>query len=230
MILKTAAILVAAGSGKRMGADINKVYLNLNGRPVLSYSIETLAQSYNISEIIIAAKEGEELQGENLAELYGMGKVKAVVTGGETRSLSVLEALRAVSDDIELVAIHDGARPLLTEVDLDTVLKIAELGENDGAILAAPMVDTIKEAEDMTITTTIDRSKLWRAFTPQVFKKDFIIKAYEEVDDLGVTDDASVAETYGGKVAIVPGNTLNIKITTPMDLKMAAYFLDGGLI
>lgn len=216
------AIIVAAGKGTRMGANINKVYLDLKGCPILLYALKLFQESPLIKDIIIVAAEGEEAKASEIAEKNGITKVKIIVTGGMSRYESVKNALAFVDKNTDFVAVHDGARPLLTEEDLAKVICAAETA--DGAILAYPMQDSIKQAKNLFIKKSLERKELWGAMTPQVFAFPKLLQAYENGNKTA-TDDAQLVEEVGGRVLIVQGRKDNLKITTPLDLRLAELVL-----
>lgn len=232
--MQAAVIVLAAGQGRRMGAGMNKIFLELAGEPVLLHSLRVFEQAAEVSQIVVAAAADEVAQIQALVDKAGITKAKTVVEGGSTRLRSVAAALPYVSCTAELVAIHDGARPLLTEEDFAAVLAAAARPDVVGAILAAPVTDTIKtaaKAGDVAtgdvvgrIAGSLDRELLWRALTPQVFAIEPLLAAYSRLDK-DFTDDAALLAAAGGEVLIVRGSEENIKITTPMDLKLAELIL-----
>lgn len=232
--MQTAVIVLAAGAGRRMGAKVNKVFLDLAGEPVLLHSLRVFEQSAEVSQIVVAAAADEMEQVNGIIREGGITKAKTVVEGGSTRLRSVAAALPYVSCTADFVAIHDGARPLLSQEDFANVLAAAKRSQVVGAILAAPVTDTIKtvaaaEAHKRgevvgNIVGSPDRELLWRALTPQVFAIEPMLAAYSRLDR-DFTDDAALLAADGGEVAIVCGSEENIKITTPMDLKLAELIL-----
>lgn len=226
--MQVTAIILAAGKGERMGLGFNKVFATLQGKPVLAHSLMLFEQTSEIHQIIVVAAKGELETVKKIAAEYHISKATNFVEGGSTRFRSVAAALPYISCTATLVAVHDGARPLLKTEDLQAVLRAAE--KKDGAILAAPVQDTIKEEQLIAgqpshlIGNTLNRNILWRAFTPQVFPVDLFLDAYTRLDK-NVTDDAALVESLGAEVLIVPGDVTNIKITTPMDLKLAELLL-----
>jgi 2-C-methyl-D-erythritol 4-phosphate cytidylyltransferase len=207
------ALLVAAGSGERLGADRPKAFVVLAGRPMLEWSVEALVAA-GIEEIVVALPPG----GSAPSGCVGVG-------GGTTRSASVRSALRGASDDPQVV-VHDAARPLVTPAHFRDTL--AALADADAAIAAAPMTDTVKQArEDRRVTATLDRTQLWAIQTPQAFRREALERALE-VDDavLAVaTDDAWLVERAGGTVRVVESTAENFKVTTPHDLRIAELLL-----
>jgi 2-C-methyl-D-erythritol 4-phosphate cytidylyltransferase len=218
--MKTSVIIVAAGSGKRMNSKIAKQFIELKGRPILSYTIESFAKSEYISEIIIVTgKDDISFVETEIAEPYGKSKVKAVVQGGSERQYSVQNGLNAVSDDIDIIMVHDGVRPFIDNTCIKNLIDCAD--KFGGCVLGVPVKDTIKICDgENTITATPERKTLWAAQTPQCFKAEIIKNAYKSAFDDGFlgTDDASLAERIGIKLKMVEGSYDNIKITTPEDI------------
>jgi 2-C-methyl-D-erythritol 4-phosphate cytidylyltransferase len=207
------ALLVAAGSGERLGADRPKAFVVLAGRPMLEWSVEALVAA-GIEEIVVALPPG----GSAPSGCIG-------VPGGETRSASVRRALRGASADPQVV-VHDAARPLVTPAHFRDAL--AALADADAAIAAAPMTDTVKQAgADRRVTATLDRTQLWAIQTPQAFRREALERALE-VDDAvlaAATDDAWLVERAGGTVRVVESTAENFKVTTPHDLRVAELLL-----
>lgn len=226
---KSVALIPAAGVGKRMGAPINKQYLLLNGLPVVARTIAVFEQSPLIDAIylVIPAEEIPYCQ-EHVVDACGFKKIAAIVPGGRERQNSVINGLRAMRgrvSDTDVVLIHDGVRPLLTETMLADSITAARV--HDGAVVAVPVKDTIKIARNGIIQNTPPREDLWQAQTPQAFRFDKIFKAHlsAEADGFTGTDDASLLERNGGDLRIILGDYRNIKITTPEDLTLAVAFL-----
>jgi 2-C-methyl-D-erythritol 4-phosphate cytidylyltransferase len=207
------ALLVAAGSGERLGADRPKAFVVLAGRPMLEWSVEALVAA-GIEEIVVALPPG----GAAPSGCIG-------VPGGETRSASVRRALRGASADQQVV-VHDAARPLVTPAHFRDAL--AALADADAAIAAAPMTDTVKQAgEDRRVTATLDRTQLWAIQTPQAFRRAALERALDVDDALlaAATDDAWLVERAGGTVRVVESTPENFKVTTPHDLRVAELLL-----
>jgi 2-C-methyl-D-erythritol 4-phosphate cytidylyltransferase len=200
-----------------------KQLLELGGVPVAAWSLQTLARSADIAGIVIACEPEDISAFEMLAARYGGVKVHKVVSGGARRQDSVFAALRAISDQVEFVVVHDGARPFFTEDLLHAVL--AKAKETGGAIAAVPVKDTVKQASEAgLILKTIPRDRLWAAQTPQAFGYDLLFQAHESAEEAGflATDDAELVERLGSiSIAIVEGSYENLKITTPEDLIVA---------
>jgi 2-C-methyl-D-erythritol 4-phosphate cytidylyltransferase len=223
------AIIPAAGKGTRMKASINKQFMLLNGKPVLAHTLDLFEKCHYVSDVIVICAPGEEEDCSRLVHQYEYIKVKKIVTGGQERQHSIARGLVQLSEECDLVAVHDGARPLLLPEELINVINGA-FG-HDGAVLAVPVKDTIKKvSEELIVVSTPDRSKLWVVQTPQVFKKKVIIDAYNQAFREGFigTDDAVLAERCGYVLKIVKGSYGNIKITTPEDLEFAGFLLERG--
>ena len=207
------ALLVAAGSGERLGADRPKAFVVLAGRPMLEWSVEAL-RAAGIEEIVVALPAGASAPPGCVG-----------VEGGATRSQSVRSALRAARADAHVV-VHDAARPLVTPAHFSEAL--AALADADAAIAAAPMTDTVKEAgEDRRVIATLDRTRLWAIQTPQAFRRDVLERALD-VDAATLaqaTDDAWLVERAGGSVRVVESTAENFKVTTPHDLRVAELLL-----
>lgn len=225
--VRTTALIPCAGKGKRMGNAVNKLYLDLGGRPLLAYTLDLFQSNSLITEIVLVAAESEiEYCRREIVDKYGFSKVKHLIPGGGERQESVSNGLQHIEREAELVLIHDGARPFL---DNNTLNRAVAAGwEKGAAVVGVPVKDTVKiVAEDYSVKTTPPRQFLWLAQTPQVFRKDIIVKAYAEAANKGWTgtDDASLVEELGLPVYMVPGEYTNIKITTPEDLLLAGEIL-----
>lgn len=215
----TSAVILAAGSGRRMGFD--KMTAELHGKAVILYSLERFIESH-ADEIIIAASEDNIAKiRELISENVHTDKPIKVITGGATRFESALKAVKMTSDKCDVVSIHDGARPFLTAELADDVAQSAY--KHGASLVAVRAKDTVKVCGDGVVTATPDRSTLWLAQTPQAARKADYIAAAEKLDvnDLRITDDASVMELYGIKPFIVEGSYDNIKLTTKEDIAMA---------
>lgn len=225
--MKSSAIIVAAGSGKRMKSKVAKQYILLKGREILSYTIEAFDKSPDIDEIILVTSEGDvETVRENIVKKYGFKKVKAVVAGGSERQYSVFNGLKAVDKDCDVVLIHDGVRPFILN---KYIKKLSETAMDYGAcVLGVPVKDTIKVCDMDIITDTPKRDTLWIAQTPQCFRYEIIINAYNSAMADGIlgTDDSMLVERTGHKIKMVEGDYNNIKITTPEDLYMGETILE----
>lgn len=244
------AIVLSAGSGKRMNSDTKKQYLHINGKPVVYYSLKTFQESETIDDIIlVTSKEDEEYVKESIVDQYDFSKVKRIVYGGKERYNSVYNGLLAC-ENCDFVFIHDGARPFVTE----EIIKRAYEGLTQWgtAVVGMPVKDTIKIVdENCNVSETPNRKTVWQVQTPQCFEYKMAMKAYERLireEESGalvdrgiqVTDDAMVVETFfegedveriiesGAeriRVKLIEGSYENIKITTPEDLKVAELFV-----
>ena len=220
------AVIVAAGKGKRMGTDISKQFLPLCGKEILTHTVEKFEKAQNIRDIVLVTGMDSLQDVKDMVQEYGWRKVVSVVVGGKERQDSVWNGLLAVSEDTEIVLIHDGVRPFVTEEILDRSIETAlDMG---GCVAGAPAKDTIKvcNSENIAIDTP-DRNTLWQIQTPQTFRKDLILKAYAQAKADGFigTDDASLAEYCGYPVKVIMGSYRNIKITTKEDLLIGEAFL-----
>ena len=220
------AIFPAAGRGKRMGMQVNKIFLSLANRTVLRHTLETFSQCAAIDELIVVASPDETDVVRELLKTIPHLKPWQVVAGGAERQYSIANALAVIQPETELILVHDEARPLISVEVIERV--IAETREYGATITAVPVKDTIKVVDgDGIVTATPNRSSLWAVQTPQGFKRDLLLKAYEKAAEeqfLG-TDDASLVERIGQKVKVVQGEYMNIKMTTPEDLMMAEAFI-----
>ena len=217
------AVIVAAGSASRMGG-IDKVMAPLNGEPMIARTVRAFQNCDAISEIVVVTREDLILPITSLCS--GMDKVQAVVAGGSSRQESVHLGLNALSDKCKLVAIHDGARPLISWQVIDRVVRAANT--YGAAAPAIPVKDTIKVVQGGVVKETPDRASLQAVQTPQVFDFDILRGALKKAkqDGAQVTDDCSAVERMGMAVKIVEGEERNIKVTTPMDLKIAEMLLE----
>lgn len=225
---KCTAIVLAAGQGKRMGTKVQKQYLEVEGKPVLYYSLHVFAQSEIVDEIIIVVGEGqEEYCRHEIVEKYHIGKVKKIVQGGAERYDSVWNGLQEAADE-GYVFIHDGARPFISDEIIERAYDA--VAEYKACVVGMPVKDTIKIADGEGFAKeTPKRDDVWLVQTPQVFETVLVKKAYRllvEEQDIQVTDDAMVLEKMLGKtVKLVCGSYENIKITTPEDLEIAGVFV-----
>ena len=219
----TWAILVAAGSGSRLGGEHPKAFVGLGGRPLLAESLERLDLSDWIDAIVVAAPAEWEEPTILLAEELVASKVAAVVTGGATRAESVRNALAEVPDDVLVVLVHDAARPLVDDTILERLL--GGLAEGvDGVVPGLPLRDTIKRVERGVVIETVPREELVAVQTPQAFLADRLRAAY--AGDLGdATDCASLVERAGGRIGVVAGDPRLTKVTTADDLALVEGLL-----
>jgi 2-C-methyl-D-erythritol 4-phosphate cytidylyltransferase len=220
------AIIAAAGSGRRMVSERPKQFLPLAGIPLIFHTLKPFEECESIQEVIVVLPAEESAGFLSMAGKFNLRKLSKVVPGGITRADSVkrgLLAIRAVT--AEIVAIHDGVRPFVTVEEISNTVAAAQA--NGAAILAAPVIDTIKEVVDGAVVRTLDRKRLRHALTPQCFRFELLRKAYEhaDVNDASLTDESALVEQLGESVTIVEGSARNIKITTSQDLLVAAAYL-----
>ena len=220
-------VVAAAGSSRRMGEKVNKPYLLLKGKPLLAYFIAVLENSSLVKDIIIVVRQQEvEYCKREIAEKYGFKKIKAIIVGGAERQDSVFCGLQALAPDTAWVAVHDGARPFLTD---DLWVKLVEAASEYGAAVPGlPLRDTLKEIDrDGFIIKTLERGSIVAVQTPQVFAYQKLLSAYLKArdDNFMATDDAAIYEKYAGPVKIITGDAANVKITLPEDLIWAEAFL-----
>ena len=220
--MNVSAIIVAAGASIRFGARIPKQFIALGGRPVLAWSLEVFERSSLISELIVVAPPADEVSAIEITRKWVHKVPVKVVPGGATRQESVKSGLDAVDADLEWVAVHDAARPLVTLSQIEAVCFMAQ--EVGAAILAIPVQDTVKVVdEDGLIIRSQDRTRLYLAQTPQVCRKEDLRLAYNlaEVKGIKATDEAGLMEVSGVAVGVVEGSPGNFKITTQEDFNMA---------
>lgn len=232
--MKTTAIVLAAGQGKRMGSDVAKQYLLLNERPVLYYSLKNFEES-PVDEIILVTGEGmQEYCQKEIVDKYNIKKVSKIICGGKERYHSVACGLRAI-DKCDYVLIHDGARPFATPSIIESGIEAVK--KYNACVIGMPVKDTIKISDEEGFgKSTPNRNQVWQIQTPQIFSFEMIRDAYERLlveenelkeKGISITDDAMVAELFTNcKVKFVEGSYQNIKITTPEDLDIAKLFLN----
>lgn len=230
---KTVAIVLSAGKGKRMNSETPKQYIDINHKPVLYYSVSAFESSYVDEIVIVCGRGDEDYIKEEIVAKYSFAKVKAIVPGGKERYHSVYNGLMAAGD-ADYVLIHDGARPMISQEVIDRVRECVEGGTS--CVAAVPVTDTIKIVDsEGKVLSTPDRKTLWAMQTPQAFSFKLIKNAYEELINkeeetlkagINITDDAMVAEQFGGScVKVIMGDYDNIKITTPKDIEIAERIL-----
>ena len=224
--MSTIAIIVAAGAGVRMGGDVPKALMPLGGRPMLLWSLETIRASPLVEGVVVLAPPGRE--GSVRALVAGGGAPVIVAPGAASRAESVREGLRAAPAGVERVMVHDAARPLVSAALIEAVL--GALAGVDGAIAAAPVVDTLKRGDaEGLIGGTVAREGLWAAQTPQAFRAASLREAVAAAERAGTlaasTDCASIVEAWGGRVRLVASGAPNPKVTTPADAVLAHAIL-----
>jgi 2-C-methyl-D-erythritol 4-phosphate cytidylyltransferase len=214
--MTTTAIIVAAGSGSRFKSDTPKQFLEINGKPVIAHAIERFQAALSVDSIVLV------LAADHTLDTSAFSKVAKIVGGGSTRAESVRNGLAVI--DADIVAVHDGARPLVTVDEIERTIAAAR--ETGAACLVAPVTDTIKSIRGTEIADTLDRNKMRRALTPQAFRTEVLRKAFENVDlNESVTDECYLVEKLGHPIKIVEGSSRNIKITHPEDLILAEALL-----
>ena len=224
-MMRTIAIIVAGGSGTRFGAELPKQFLELGGRPVLMRTISAFGGGF--SDVIVTLPEGQMALWRELCERYGFAVPHRVVAGGETRWHSVKNALDSIGDisDVDIIAVHDGVRPLVTA---EVIGRTVDAARRDGAAIPVVMLnDSVRQVEKGA-SHALDRSTLRAVQTPQVFDARVLMAAYGQPFESTFTDDASVVERAGHSVTLVEGDPQNLKITRPMDLALAEYLLNNA--
>ncbi len=226
--MRVAAIVVAAGSGKRLGSKVHKPLVKVAGSPLVIHCLKALNAHDGIKDIVLVANAANHSALLSAVKRYRISKVSSVVLGGARRQDSVYCGLKAVRADAGLVLIHDAGRPFINRGILSAVIK--EAARTGAAIAAVPVKATIKEVVrhpssvirgQTFVKKTLDRDKLWEVQTPQVFRKEIILEAYNRYGGKTVTDDAALVERLGKKVSLVMAAYSNIKVTTPEDLIIA---------
>ncbi|OGX07353.1 MAG: 2-C-methyl-D-erythritol 4-phosphate cytidylyltransferase [Omnitrophica WOR_2 bacterium GWA2_47_8] len=222
--MKIQAIIPTAGLGKRLKSKTLKPFIPLKGKAILAYTLRPFQRSSLIDSVIVVAHAGSIKRVQDLIKKYKLTKVVKVVPGGKTRTESVSHGLRASDADTDLLVIHDGARPFLTKALLEKAVKEAQAFS--AAVVAVPVKQTIKviAPRKREVKKTLNRDSLWEIQTPQIFKREILVKAYQRSNN-HATDDAALVERLGVKVKIVMGDYRNIKITTREDLEIAKAFL-----
>jgi 2-C-methyl-D-erythritol 4-phosphate cytidylyltransferase len=221
------AIIVAAGRGSRAGGGRAKQFREISGIPVIIHTLARFERSETVGESVVVLPPDACAEFLALAASHGLRKVARAVAGGETRAESVLRGLETLDGD-GVVAVHDGVRPFVTPEEIDRTVREAE--RHGAAVLAAPAVDTIKEAEGGAVLRTLERTRLWHAQTPQCFRLGLLRRAYAQPGALlpEVTDDSALVERLGATVRVVEGGAHNFKLTTPRDFALAEMLLKGS--
>lgn len=230
---RIAAIVPAAGLGTRMGADLPKQFIELDGVPLIIFTLRRLASCPAITEFFISTRTDDVVFLEDRVAKAGLGRPARVVHGGDTRQQSVANALALVDPSTEIVLVHDAARPFVTRTQIERL--IAEARERGAAILGIPAIDTVKEVkraslpEDVAlITQTIPRERIVLAQTPQAFSYPLLRDAFRKAEEDGISasDEAAVVEHFGHDVFVVLGSERNLKITRPSDMDLARFYLE----
>jgi 2-C-methyl-D-erythritol 4-phosphate cytidylyltransferase len=223
------AIVVAAGKSERLRSKVSKPLVRLGSKQVLFYSLKTLSECPDVRQVIVVANRSNRGSIGRLISLWRLPKIAGVVEGGERRQDSVASGLNALAPQCSHVLIHDAARPYVDQASLKRLT--SAVLKTGAAILGVPVKSTIKEARSSggrsmpVVRQTLDRGLLWEIQTPQAFRKDILIKAYNSFGMINVTDDSALVEKLGIPVSLVMGSYANIKITTPDDLHVAAALL-----
>ncbi|MEE0957629.1 MAG: 2-C-methyl-D-erythritol 4-phosphate cytidylyltransferase [Ruminococcus sp.] len=220
------AIIVAAGNSTRMGTEQSKQFIPLLGKPAIAYTLRAFQNSALINEIIVVCRDEDLVTLRDIAAQNGIEKLAQIVKGGDSRAESVKNGVKAVSAQAKYLAIHDGARPLISVEEINSVVEAAF--ENDAATLGTDVTDTIKVVDDDNqVVSTPDRSTLRAVQTPQVFDKEMYEFALDKAGDSldGFTDDCSLIESIGVSIEVVKGSAENIKLTTPFDVMIAESIL-----
>ena len=225
--MRVVALVLAAGQGRRMGAETKKPYLLLAGKPILFHTLHEFETCPSIDEVVLVVEKDEvEHARSAIVEAFGCSKVAGIVAGGLKRQDSVWEGIKAITGDCELVIVHDGVRPFISQVLLQKAIDVTR--ESGATVVAVPVKDTIKVvSREKEVLQTLDRKTLWSVQTPQTFNHDLLKRAHEKARQDGFygTDDASLVERIGVKVKVVDGSYENIKITTPEDLVLGETIL-----
>ncbi|MEH6503655.1 MAG: 2-C-methyl-D-erythritol 4-phosphate cytidylyltransferase [Cycloclasticus sp.] len=224
---KIFCIVPAAGVGSRMQAGRPKQYLPFRSSTILDVTLARLLSSHYIEKVVVVLQAADEFWPDST---YALNENISITTGGTERADSVLNGIAAIKSQAtegDWVMVHDAARPCVALIDIDRLISAA-LANQSGAILATPVNDTVKEVIDGLSTRTLDRSHLWRALTPQIFKLKDLERALLNAKQKGlvVTDEASAMESLGKPVQVLEGRADNIKITSPNDLLLANFYID----
>ena len=222
----TTAIIVGAGRGERMGANTDKAFLSLGPRPLVAYSMMAFEACTEIRQIVLVVRRDRIEAAKNMAQMFGISKLRAVVAGGAHRQDSVRKGLAELPPETRYVTIHDAARPLVTPNLISETVKCAH--QHGSGVAGRRMVDTVKLVEKAPIISrTVDRDQLWTVQTPQTFRLDLLRQAYARLAETGavVTDDAAALEQIGVPVRLVEWAPVNLKVTIAEDLAVAAALL-----
>jgi len=227
---KVVALIPTAGSGKRVGSEVPKQFLEIQGKPVIIYTLEKFDRCSLIDDVILIVPLEHVRLAEEVIAKWCIQKVGNVIAGGKERQDSVQNGLDCLPEDVEIVVVHDGVRPFVS------VEKISEVVESvrkwGGAVLALPVKDTVKKARMGWVEETLDRRTIWSVQTPQAFRIDWMKEGYEKAkqEEFYATDDSTLIERLGCRVALIMGEEKNIKITTPADIQLAEMFVDQEVL
>jgi 2-C-methyl-D-erythritol 4-phosphate cytidylyltransferase len=230
--VSTAALLLAAGAGTRLGGIGAKAFVPLGDRPMLKRSLEAIEASGVIDRIVLVVPREEVDRARRLvAEVSEMGRIQDVVSGGETRQASVRCGLAVLPDGVEVILCHDAARPFASAALFFRVVEAVRSGRADAAVPVVPSPDTVKRISEGLVVETIPRDQIAFVQTPQAFRADVLRRAHDEAvrTGLSATDDAMLVEAIGTRVVVVEGEATNFKITTSEDLRRAEALVTAGL-
>ena len=222
----TTAIIVGAGRGERMGANTDKAFLSLGPRPLVAYSMMAFEACTEIRQIVLVVRRDRIEAAKNMAQMFGISKLRTVVAGGAHRQDSVRKGLAELPPETRYVTIHDAARPLVTPALISETVRCAH--KHGSGVAGRRMVDTVKLVEKAPVVSrTVDRDQLWTVQTPQTFRLDLLRQAYARLAETGavVTDDAAALEQIGVPVRLVEWAPVNLKVTIAEDLAVAATLL-----
>ncbi len=225
MGMKVVAIVPAAGLGTRFSSSVRKSLAKVADTPLLAFTLKKLHEAASLTEIIPVMRQEDIEKGFEMVRKHQLDKVKRIAPGGKERQDSVYSALKMIKEDC-LVLVHDGVRPVIPAGIVESLMKGIE--GVDGVIPGIPVNDTLKEVDENNIAvTTVNRGKYWSIQTPQLFTLSVLRKAYDRAfeDGFYATDDAGLVERIGGKIRIIPGSRLNIKVTSPEDLDIVEHLL-----
>ncbi|RDY25112.1 2-C-methyl-D-erythritol 4-phosphate cytidylyltransferase [Romboutsia weinsteinii] len=220
------ALIVAAGSGKRMNAGINKQFIKLKNKEIIAYTIESFCKNENIDEIVVCIKKDEEeFFKEHILDKYKFKNIR-IAYGGKERQDSIYNGLKEVNKNCDIILVHDGARPFVDNRIINESIESAK--EKKAVVVGVPVKDTIKIVNEDIVESTPERSTLWAAQTPQAFKYKLLVEAYEEAykNNYYGTDDSMLVENMGQKVTMIMGSYENIKITSPEDINFGEQILN----
>ena len=220
------ALIVAAGSGKRMNTGINKQFIKLRDKEIIAYTIESFYKNENIDEIVVCIKKDEEeFFKEHILDKYKFKNIK-IAYGGKERQDSIYNGLKIINKECNIVLVHDGARPFVDDKIINESIEVAKYKK--AVVTGVPVKDTIKIVSEDTVESTPERSTLWAAQTPQTFEYKLLVEAYEDAyrSNYYGTDDSMLVENIGHKVTMIMGSYENIKITSPEDINFGEQILN----
>lgn len=223
--IKVVAVIAAGGSGVRMNSEVPKQYLTLQKKPIIIHTLEKFSRCNQVEQINLVVPRADLEKTTQLIKKWNLTENIDVIEGGKTRQHSVWNGLNRLPDNTDIVLVHDGVRPFISEKIINKCLE--ETRRWGAVITAIPVSDTIKEVKDNCVHTTLDRSKLWQVQTPQSFFRDLLMEAYQKAweNNIIATDDSTLVEKLGHTVRVIKGEERNIKITSPEDLKIAEQFI-----